>query len=108
MWSMSDAMSKQRCIGAAISDVDLPSMTPMAATLPTRTAGRSAANGLILANFVSIVSAEAVTVRRIPDPGEPVPVLAWPTVLLFAGALGAWVGSTAAALAGVWPWPVSA
>src|SRR4051812_35705727 len=34
-------------------------------------------------------------------------MLAWPTVLLFAGAVAAWLGSTAAALADVWPWPVS-
>jgi ring-1,2-phenylacetyl-CoA epoxidase subunit PaaE len=45
--------------------------------------------------------------RRIPDPGEPVPRVAWPTVGLFAGALLAWIASTALAVSGVWPWPIS-
>lgn len=44
-----------------------------------------------------------MTVRRIPDPAEPVPVLAWPTLLLFAGSATAWAASTALGLADAWP-----
>ena len=44
-----------------------------------------------------------VTVRRIPDPAEPVPAVAWPTVTLLLGA-AVWLGlSTWMALAGHWP-----
>lgn len=48
-----------------------------------------------------------MTVTRIPDPREPVPAVAWPTVALFAGALALWAGSAAGLLAGLWPWWVS-
>ncbi len=48
-----------------------------------------------------------VTVTHIPDPQEPVPRVAWPTFALFVAALGLLAGSTAAALAGVWPWWIS-
>jgi fatty acid desaturase len=46
-------------------------------------------------------------VTRIPDPQEPVPALAWPTLALMLGALVLWGSSAGAALAGVWPWWVS-
>lgn len=42
--------------------------------------------------------------RRIPDPGEPVPAIAWPTLMLLVASLSAWVASSAAALAGSFPW----
>jgi ring-1,2-phenylacetyl-CoA epoxidase subunit PaaE len=35
-----------------------------------------------------------VTVRRIPNPAQPVPVVAMPTLLLLIGGLGLWTGST--------------
>ena len=44
---------------------------------------------------------------RIPDPQEPVPAVALPTVALLLGGLVVWTGSAAAMLAGVWPWWVS-
>ena len=47
-------------------------------------------------------------IRRIPNPAEPVPPLAWPTVWLFLGGVGLWIGSSAAYVEDVWPWPVSA
>jgi ring-1,2-phenylacetyl-CoA epoxidase subunit PaaE len=46
-------------------------------------------------------------VTRIPDPEEPVPAVAWPTVALLLGGIALWGGSAAAALADVWPWWVS-
>jgi fatty acid desaturase len=46
-------------------------------------------------------------IDRIPDPGEPVPVLAWATFGLFVAGLGIWVGSGALAISGSWPWPIS-
>lgn len=49
------------------------------------------------------VAASPVTVTRIPDPAEPVPPVAWPTVLLMLGAAGLLAGSTALAVAGAWP-----
>jgi fatty acid desaturase len=43
--------------------------------------------------------------RRIPDPQEPLPRLAWPTVALLVFGLALWVASSAAYLAsGGWPW----
>ena len=36
-----------------------------------------------------------VTVRRIPDPAEPVPLVAIPTLLLLVGGIVLWVGATA-------------
>lgn len=47
--------------------------------------------------------ATPVTVTRIPDPAEPVPAVAWPTMLLLAGAAGLLAGSTALAVLDVWP-----
>lgn len=46
-------------------------------------------------------------IRTIPDPAEGVPRVAWPTVLLFAGGAATWLGSTALAVTGTWPWPLS-
>jgi ring-1,2-phenylacetyl-CoA epoxidase subunit PaaE len=50
----------------------------------------------------------AVSVTRIPDPSEPVPDVAWPTLALLAGGLALFAGSSAAAVGGLWPWPISA
>lgn len=49
------------------------------------------------------VAERPVTVTRIPDPAEPVPAVAWPTVLLLAAAIGLLGGSTALAVTGTWP-----
>lgn len=49
------------------------------------------------------MSEEAVSVRRIPDPEEPVPVLARPTLILLAASLVAWLASTALALVDALP-----
>src|ERR1700728_3349270 len=46
-------------------------------------------------------------VTRIPDPQEPVPAVAWPTVALMLAGLALWSGSATATLEGVWPWWVS-
>lgn len=51
--------------------------------------------------------AVADRVARIPDPAEPVPKFAWPTLVLFGSGLALWGGSTALALTGLWPWPLS-
>lgn len=48
-----------------------------------------------------------VTVTRIPDPAEPVPDVAWPTVALLVAAVSLFVGSTALAVTEIWPWPIS-
>jgi ring-1,2-phenylacetyl-CoA epoxidase subunit PaaE len=53
------------------------------------------------------LSATADRIERIPRPEEPVPAVSWPTVSLFALGLLLVGGSSAAYLAGVWPWPVS-
>jgi len=43
---------------------------------------------------------EAAAVRRgVPDPGIPLPAVAWPTVALWTGSLALWVGATVLALA---------
>lgn len=47
--------------------------------------------------------ASPVTVTRIPDPAEPVPRVAWPTVALLVGGIALFAGSTALAVAGLWP-----
>lgn len=52
-------------------------------------------------------TSERLTVHRIPDPREPVPALAWPTVGLFFCSLGLWTTSTVLALAEVWPWTIT-
>src|SRR4051812_6005619 len=46
-------------------------------------------------------------IRRIPAPEAPVPAVAWPTVGVLAGGIAAWCGSSALAVAGLWPWPLS-
>ena len=46
-------------------------------------------------------------IRRIPDPEEPVPRIALPTVALFAGCWALWLTSTGLALAGTLWWPIS-
>lgn len=51
--------------------------------------------------------ADAIPVRRIPDPQEPRPQVAWPTVALLATGLTIWGGSSALWLAGQWPWWLS-
>lgn len=51
--------------------------------------------------------APPLNITRIPDPAEPVPKIAWPTVALLIGGIALWGGSAALALAGVWPWWVS-
>ncbi len=50
------------------------------------------------------MSTAVESIRRIPDPDEPVPVLARPTVALFVVCWATWIGSTALALSGAWPW----
>ena len=42
-------------------------------------------------------------IRTIPDPAEPVPLLARPTAWLCAGGLALWTASTVLTLAGTWP-----
>jgi fatty acid desaturase len=56
---------------------------------------------------VSSTVAATDAIRRIPDPGEPVPALARPTVALFAGCWALWLTSTGLALSGAWWWGVS-
>jgi fatty acid desaturase len=46
-------------------------------------------------------------IECIPDPAEPVPLVAWPTLALFVAGLVAWFGSSALAVAELWPWPLS-
>lgn len=48
-------------------------------------------------------AAAPLSVTRIPDPAEPVPRVAWPTLALLLGGLGLWGGSTALYLTGSWP-----
>lgn len=55
----------------------------------------------------SVSSPAPVSVTRIPDPAEPVPPVAWPTVGLLVGAIALYAGSTACALGDVWPWWIS-
>ncbi|MGI8631620.1 MAG: fatty acid desaturase [Solirubrobacterales bacterium] len=40
---------------------------------------------------------------RVPDPGEPIPRVAWPTVALCAGSLTVWIIAAASAIAGPVP-----
>ena len=44
-------------------------------------------------------------IRTIPDPGEKVPLYAWPTLLLFGAALTMYLGSCLLYLGGALPWP---
>ncbi len=46
-------------------------------------------------------------IRRIPDPEEPVPALARPTLALFVGCWAVWLASTALALSDAWWWGFS-
>jgi fatty acid desaturase len=52
--------------------------------------------------------AAVVSVKRIPDPAEPVPLIAWPTLALLLGGLAAWGGSTALYATASWPWYATA
>lgn len=46
-------------------------------------------------------------IGRIPDPREPVPLVAGPTLGLFIAGFGVFITSTVLAVTGVWPWPIS-
>jgi len=46
-------------------------------------------------------------IERIPDPAEPLPTAAWPTLGLFVFGLGLWTGSTLLAVSGDWPLPLA-
>ena len=48
-----------------------------------------------------------VRIERIPDPAEPIPLLAWPTLSVFVFGICAWSLSSALAIGGSWPWPLS-
>jgi len=48
-----------------------------------------------------------LSVTRIPDPAEPVPRVAWPTLALLIGGLALWVFSSAMWLGHHWPWWIS-
>jgi fatty acid desaturase len=49
-------------------------------------------------------SASPLLRRHIPDPGEPLPRVAWPTVALLVAGLALWAGASALWLTGAWPW----
>ncbi len=51
--------------------------------------------------------ASPVTVRRIPNPAEPVPTVAVPTLLLLVGGLAAWIATTVLYLTDAIPWPAA-
>jgi fatty acid desaturase len=53
------------------------------------------------------VSAAVSQISRIPDPAEPVPRVAWPTLALFIAGFGIYAVSCTLAVTGVWPWPLS-
>lgn len=46
-------------------------------------------------------------IRRIPNPQEPVPSLALPSFALFLASLLVWFCSSALAVTGSWPWPIT-
>lgn len=48
-----------------------------------------------------------LSVTRIPDPQEPVPPIAWPTLALLVIGIGLWAWSSAMWLARLWPWEIS-
>jgi fatty acid desaturase len=45
-----------------------------------------------------------LTIGRIPDPAEPVPAIAWPTLALAGAGLGLWSAAATLALTGTVPW----
>jgi fatty acid desaturase len=51
--------------------------------------------------------APRLAVQRIPNPDEPVPLFAWPTLAVFGLALSTWIASSALAISESWPWLVS-
>ena len=53
------------------------------------------------------VDAPPISVTRIPDPDEPVPRIAWPTLALLVVGIGLWAWSSAMWLARLWPWEIS-
>lgn len=55
-------------------------------------------------NASSIPEGSPVTVRRIPNPAEPVPAVAVPTLILLVAGLGLWVSSSLLYLGGSFPW----
>ncbi len=58
--------------------------------------------------MTSVPTADPIArIRTIPDPREPVPLLAHPTVWLFFGGMALWFGSTALALTETWPLALS-
>lgn len=54
-----------------------------------------------------MATAPADRITRIPDPGEEVPVLAWPTLSIFAGGYALWISAAALYLTGTVPFWVS-
>lgn len=54
---------------------------------------------------MSTASVDRIT--RIPDPGERVPVISWPTLAIFAGGFTLWTGSTVLYLTDVLLWFVA-
>jgi fatty acid desaturase len=48
-----------------------------------------------------------LSVTRIPDPHEPVPRVAWPTLALLIVGIGLWAFSSGMWLAHIWPWWIS-
>lgn len=48
-----------------------------------------------------------LTVKRIPNPEEPVPAVAWPTFSLLVGGLALWGASATLYLTDTWPWPLT-
>jgi len=53
------------------------------------------------------MSTTAERITTIPRPEEPIPLVPWPTVGLFAGAAVVYGTSTALGVADVWPWPLT-
>lgn len=50
------------------------------------------------------MSAGGISIDRIPDPEEPVPAIAWPSLFLLLGGLALWGTSTTLAVSDVIPW----
>lgn len=53
------------------------------------------------------MSATADRITTIPRPDEPIPLLSWPVLGVFAGAAALYAAGTALAVTGTWPWPLS-